>query len=385
MAENRETLSRVKKRSRRIRQKNTELNYTFLMITMALLGFGLVMVFSASSGYAHARNLGASHYFARQLLIGGIGIVGMTILAIIPYKFWYHKLVILLGTLVTFVLLVLVLFIGEKGGGAQRWINLGFFQLQPSEIAKFITVVIMAKRLSVFNGDMKKYSSLVNMIAPAVILAALVLAGDHLSGAVIIVIVGIVLVYAAGCKFRHLVYTGLVMLPFLAVAILIKPYRIERVKSFLNPFADTQGSGWQIIQSLYSIGSGGLFGLGLGQSRQKHGFLPEPHTDFIFSVICEELGFFGALLVILLFVFLVVTGFRIALTAPDKFSSLLVCGMISLIAVQVILNIGVVTAAIPCTGITLPFFSYGGSALMVNLAEVGVILNVSRQIGKRRL
>ena len=173
-------------------------------------------------------------------------------------------------------------------------------------------------------------------------------------------------------------------LPILFVAIWMEPYRIKRVISFIDPFADAQNTGWQVIQSLYSIGSGGMFGVGLGQSRQKHGFLPEPHTDFIFSVICEELGFFGALLVILLFVLFAVTGFRIALSAPDRFSSFLVCGMISLIAVQVVLNIAVATSAVPCTGITLPFFSYGGSALVVNLAEVGVVLSVSRQIERRQ-
>lgn len=378
MADKRERTS-----SRRDRRKKREINYTFLLVAMALLGFGLVMVFSASSGIAHNNNLGASYYFIRQLIFAGIGLVAMFAIGRINYKFWYNRIIVFLGILLTVILLIMVLIIGKEGGGATRWIGFGSFRLQPSEIAKFVTVVVMAKWIADYKGDIKKYSNMIKMLIPAVVFAGMVLVGDHLSGAVIIALVGVILVFAAGCKFMHLLLTGLAFVPLLFVAIWLEPYRVKRIISFIDPFADAQGSGWQVVQSLYSIGSGGMFGVGLGQSRQKHGFLPEPHTDFIFSVICEELGFFGALLVILLFVFLAITGFRIALSAPDRFSSLLVCGMVSLISVQVILNIAVVTSAVPCTGITLPFFSYGGSALVVNLAEIGVVLSVSRQIDRR--
>lgn len=378
-----EKTERTQRTSTRRRIKNREVNYTFFVAAMALLAYGLVMVFSASSGVAHNNNLGASYYFIRQLIFAALGLIVMFGISKMDYKFWYNRSVVLLGSGITIVLLVLVLVIGKEGGGATRWIGFGSFRIQPSEIAKFATVVVMAKWLADYKGDIQKYGTMIKLLLPAALFAGMVLLGDHLSGAVIVALVGVVLVYAAGAKLSHMVYTGAAMLPVLALAVIIEPYRLKRITSFLNPFADIRGDGWQVVQSLYSIGSGGLFGVGLGQSRQKHGFLPEPHTDFIFSVICEELGFFGGLLVIALFVVLVVTGFKIALNAPDRFSSLLVCGMVSLIALQVVLNIAVVTSAMPCTGITLPFFSYGGSALVVNLAEIGVVLNVSRHIDKR--
>lgn len=382
-----ERTDRTDRRSKRPGRRNKrEINYTFLLVAMALLGFGLVMVFSASSGIARSNNQSGMYYFIRQFSYALVGIAVMLFLTyVVNYKFFYNKAIVALGVGVTFVLLVLVLVMGSEGGGATRWIEFGPIRLQPSEIAKFMTVVLMSKWLADYKGDIKKYGIMVLLLTPALAFAGMVLLGDHLSGAVIVALVGIILVFAAGCKLSHLALTGLAFVPILFVAIKLEPYRMKRITSFLDPFADAQGSGWQVVQSLYSIGSGGMFGVGLGQSRQKYGFLPEPHTDFIFSVTCEELGFFGALLVILLFTVLVITGFKIALSAPDRFSSLLVCGMTSLIALQVILNIAVVTSALPCTGITLPFFSYGGSALVINLAEIGVVLNVSRHIDKRRL
>lgn len=353
-------------------------------MTMALLAYGLVMVFSASSGVAHYQNQGAAYYFIRQFAFAVAGVVVMLIISKIDYKFWYNKYVVLTGAAITVLLLLLVLIIGTEANGAQRWIGIGPVSIQPSEIAKFATVIVMAKLLADYKGNIKHYlKGLVLMILPAVLFAGLVLLGDHLSGSIIIAVVGIILVYTAGAKFSHILFTGFLALPVAAVAVIAKPYRLKRIMSFFDPFADARGDGWQVVQSLYSIGSGGFFGVGLGQSRQKHSFLPEPYTDFIFSVICEELGFAGAILVILMFVALVITGFKIAINAPDKFSSLLVCGMVSLIAVQVVFNIAVVTSAMPCTGITLPFFSYGGSSLMVNLAEMGVVLSVSRHIEKK--
>ena len=378
-----ERTERTKTTSSRRRKKKAELNYTFLVVTLALLAYGLVMVFSASSGVAHNNNLGASYYFIRQLIFAAVGVVVMLAISKMDYKKFYNRGIVFLGAGITLLLLVLVLVIGKEGGGATRWIGFGSVRIQPSEIAKFVTVVVMAKWLSDYKGDMKKYSSLIKLLIPAVIFAGMVLLGDHLSGAIIVGMVGVILVYAAGAKASHIIYSMLAVVPVLALAVILQPYRLKRITSFINPFADIRGDGWQVVQSLYSIGSGGLFGVGLGQSRQKHGFLPEPYTDFIFSVICEELGFFGALLVIALFVVLVVTGFKIALNAPDRFSSLLACGMVSLIALQFVLNIAVVTSAMPCTGITLPFFSYGGSALVVNLAEAGVILSVSRGIDRK--
>ena len=368
----------------RRKNRKPQINHTILIMTIALFAYGLIMVFSASSSVAHYSNLSAYYYLWRQLIFGTAGIIAMVIISKIDYRFWYHPLVTWGSAAAVALMLIAVLVVGQSSNGAQRWIEIGPITIQPSEFAKFATVVLMAKLLSDFKGNIKLYfKGLVLMLLPAVISAGLVLLGDHLSGAIIIALTGIIMVYASGAKFKHILATGCAMLPIAAIAVILKPYRLKRITSFFDPFSDPRGDGWQVVQSLYTIGSGGLFGVGLGQSRQKHGFLPEPYTDFIFSVICEELGFVGALLVIAMFVILIVTGFKVALNAPDKFSGLLACGMISLIALQFVFNIAVVTSAMPCTGITLPFFSYGGTALLVNLMEVGMILSVSKHCDRR--
>ncbi len=350
---------------------------------MMLLAFGLIMVFSASSPMAHYKGQGAAFYFKRQLLFAVAGVVIMTVTSSFNYKMWY-KLYIVFGV-ATLALLFAVPFIGTVAGGAKRWIKVGPVQIQPSEIAKIAVVIVMSRLLTDYGYNIEKYFKgfCLMMLVPA-ITAAIVLSEHHLSGAIIIVLVGVVLVFVAGAKLSHIILSGLVVgVPAAAYAVIKEPYRLVRVLNFVNPFNDARGAGYQAVQSLYAIGSGGLFGVGLGQSREKYLYLPEAHTDFIFSVTCEELGFVGAMLVIIMFVILIVTGYKIAISAPDKFSSLLVTGIISLIALQVIFNIAVVTSAMPCTGITLPFFSYGGSSLLINLFEMGIVLNVSRYSGKK--
>ena len=369
---------RAESRRSRRRRKKREIDYSFFIMIIALLAFGLIMVFSASSPRAHYNNSDAFYFVKKQAVFALAGLFFMWFVSKIHYKFWY-KTFWALGV-ATFGLLGAVALIGTTGGGAQRWLAIGPVTIQPSEIAKFTMVAMTARLLTDYQDNIKEFfKGMCAMMALPVAICVAVLLERHLSGAVIILLVGAVMVYVGGAKLKQMLLAGLVVgAPALALAVILEPYRVRRVMNFWNPFLDMKDSGYQMVQSLYAIGSGGLFGVGLGQSREKYLYLPEAHTDFIYSVICEELGFVGAILVIVMFAILVVKGFRIAMNAPDRFSSLLVTGIVSLIGMQALMNIAVVTASMPCTGITLPFFSYGGTSLVINLFEMGVVLNVSR-------
>lgn len=369
---------RTERRRSGRRRKKREIDYSLFIMIIALLAFGLIMVFSASSPRAHYNNSDAFYFVKRQAFFALAGLFFMWFVSKIHYKFWY-KIFWVLGV-VTFGLLGAVALIGTTGGGAQRWLAIGPVTIQPSEIAKFTMVAMTARLLTDYQDNIKEFfKGMCAMMALPVAICGIVLLERHLSGAVIILLVGAIMVYVGGAKLKQMLLTGVVVgAPALALAVALEPYRVRRVMNFWNPFLDMKDSGYQMVQSLYAIGSGGLFGVGLGQSREKYLYLPEAHTDFIYSVICEELGFVGALLVIVMFAILVVKGFRIAINAPDRYSSLLVTGIVSLIGMQALMNIAVVTASMPCTGITLPFFSYGGTSLVINLFEMGVVLNVSR-------
>lgn len=369
---------RTERRRSSRRRKKREIDYSLFIMIIALLAFGLIMVFSASSPRAHYNNSDAFYFVKRQAFFALAGLFFMWFVSKIHYKFWY-KIFWVLGV-VTFGLLGAVALIGTTGGGAQRWLAIGPVTIQPSEIAKFTMVAMTARLLTDYQDNIKEFfKGMCAMMALPVAICGIVLLERHLSGAVIILLVGAIMVYVGGAKLKQMLLTGVVVgAPALALAVALEPYRVRRVMNFWNPFLDMKDSGYQMVQSLYAIGSGGLFGVGLGQSREKYLYLPEAHTDFIYSVICEELGFVGALLVIVMFAILVVKGFRIAINAPDRYSSLLVTGIVSLIGMQALMNIAVVTASMPCTGITLPFFSYGGTSLVINLFEMGVVLNVSR-------
>ena len=369
---------RAQSRRRSRRRKKREIDYSFFIMIIALLAFGLIMVFSASSPRAHYNNSDAFFFVKKQAVFALGGVCFMWFVSKIHYKMWY-KMFWVIGV-VTMVLLGAVALVGTTGGGAQRWLAIGPLTIQPSEIAKFSMVAMTARILTDYRDNIKEFfKGMCLMMALPVFICAVVLFERHLSGAIIILLVGAIMVYVGGVRTKHLLTAGLVAgAPALALAIILEPYRVRRVLNFWDPFVDMKDSGYQMVQSLYAIGSGGLFGVGLGQSREKYLYLPEAHTDFIFSVICEELGFVGAILVIVMFAILVVKGLRIAINAPDRYSSLLVTGIISLIGMQALMNVAVVTASMPCTGITLPFFSYGGSSLMINLIEMGVVLNVSR-------
>ena len=336
------------------------------------------MVFSASSATSHYRHGDAYYFIKRQFLWSVAGLVIMYLVSRISYKTIYENSLKLM--IITIVLLVLVPIIGIEANGAKRWLGVGAMSFQPSELAKFSIIVFLARSLSVNEDGLKTF---VKGFLPYILiigfLALLVFIEPHLSGAIVIVLTGCVILWVAGAKITHFLPVGLAGVFALFIAILIAPYRMARFTTFLDPFSDVADEGFQIVQSLYAIGSGGFWGLGLGQSRQKFLYLPEPQNDFIFSIICEELGFIGALLVVVLFVILIMKGIKISINAPDKFSSLLVAGIMGLIAVQVIINIAVVTSSIPSTGMPLPFFSYGGSSLVFILAEMGVVLSVSRE------
>ena len=339
----------------------------FLVLVLTLVGFGLVMLASASSAVALYRRGDAWAYLRPQLLYAALGLVGLWLASRVDYHI-FHKLAWPLLAL-SLVLLVAVLFMPEYNG-CKRWLVLpGLGTLQPSEIAKFAVVLVFSHVISLNHDQMKRFS--VGVLPFALVLgvvAALMLLEPHLSGTLLIlkwfVLAGVSGVAAIGA--------AVVIMPDLV------PYAADRLNSWLDPFADPLGDGHQTIQSLYAIGSGGAAGLGLGNSRQKHLFVPEPQNDFIFSIVCEELGFVGACAVVGLFVLLLWRGITLAAHAPDRFGALLVVGFTVQVALQAVLNMAVVTNTIPNTGISLPFFSSGGTSLMMLLGEMGIVLSVSR-------
>lgn len=359
-------------------KKVNKMDHSFLLVVFALLVYGLIMVFSASSAAAHYQYGDAYYFIKRQFIWAVLGIGIMFAVSRIPYKTIYKYAIHIMA--ISVVLLIAVLLFGTQVKGARRWLGFGFISFQPSEIAKFAIIVFLARSLATNKDALKTFKQgFIPYVIIIGIVAGLVFLEPHFSGAMVIGLTGVIMVWAAGAKIAHFLYVGAVALPVLWFAAMGADYRADRVTTFLDPFKDVTGDGWQIIQSLYAIGSGGFFGLGLGQSRQKFLYLPEPQNDFIFSVICEELGFVGALLVVVLFVILIWKGIKIAINAPDKFSSLTVIGIIGLIAVQAVLNIAVVTSSMPATGMPLPFFSYGGTSLVFILAEMGVVLSISRE------
>ena len=357
------------------------LDLPFLVLVLTLVGFGLVMLASASSAVALYRRGDAWAYLRPQLLYAALGLVGLWLASRVDYHI-FHKLAWPLLAL-SLVLLVAVLFMPEYNG-CKRWLVLpGLGTLQPSEIAKFAVVLVFSHVISLNHDQMKRFS--VGVLPFALVLgvvAVLMLLEPHLSGTVLILSIGAVLMFVGGTGLKWFVLAGVSGVAAIGAAVVIMPdlvpYAADRLNSWLDPFADPLGDGHQTIQSLYAIGSGGAAGLGLGNSRQKHLFVPEPQNDFIFSILCEELGFLGACAVILLFSALLWRGITLAAHAPDRFGALLVVGFVVQVALQAVLNIAVVTNTIPNTGISLPFFSSGGTSLMMLLGEMGIVLSVSR-------
>jgi len=360
----------------------------FLLLVILLLCVGVIMVLSASFASAYfdlGRVTGGNptFYFLRQAVFAISGILLMLVASRFPSSF-YRRIALPL-MLLSLVLLLAVPVIGVAGGGAQRWINLGFMTFQPSEIAKPAIVLLFAHMACVYKDKMKTFRwGVLPFVVILIPLAGLLLIQPHLSAAVIILGVGICMMFLGGTQlgwfvggFGALAAVGVVVVNQLGHA-------SSRIVAWQDPFADPLGAGWQIIQSLYAIGSGGALGLGLGQSRQKYLYLPEEHNDYIFAIVAEELGFIGVVMILCLFAMLVIRGYWIALHARTKFATLIAAGMSSLLAIQVFLNVGVVTNLLPATGISLPFFSYGGTALWFQLICMGVILSVSREIPAKK-
>ena len=354
----------------------------FLVLVLTLVGFGLVMLGSASGAVALYRRGDAFAYLRPQLLYAALGIAGMGLASRVDYHI-FHKLAWpLLG--VSLLLLTAVLFMPEYNG-CKRWLVLpGLGTLQPSEIAKFAVVLVFAHIISLNHDRMQSFA--VGVLPFALVLgvvAALMLLEPHLSGTLLILGIGAVLMFVGGTGLRWFVLAGVGGAGAIAAAVVIMPdlvpYAADRLRSWQDPFADPLGDGHQTIQSLYAIGSGGAAGLGLGNSRQKYLYVPEPQNDFIFSILCEELGFIGAALAVALFLLLLLRGMSIAVRARDKFGALLAVGFVVQVILQAVLNMAVVTNTIPNTGISLPFFSSGGTSLMMLLGEMGIVLSVSRQ------
>ncbi len=363
----------------------------FLLIVLALICFGAVMSFSASAVYAQNKYGDSTYFLWRYILFACIAILG-TLPFVLFARPWFWRLFGVCAYGGSVGLLLLVLVIGREGGGAQRWIDFGFMTIQPSEVAKMAVVLAMAlymsKHESQIKSDVTRESFRYGVMEPAMIfgfICMLVALEKHISGLMIIGMIGISIMFMGGTRLKYIfLIIGAIGLAGVLL-ILVSDYAQDRVTTWLFlEKANPLGSAWQTWQGLYAIGSGGLFGKGLGNSMQKFGYVSEPQNDFVFTIICEELGFFGALLVVSLFGFLVWRGFHIAAKAPDRFSSLAVYGLTFKVALQTILNIAVVTNSMPNTGISLPFFSSGGTSLAVQIFEMGIILSISRYSIQKR-
>lgn len=351
----------------------------FLVLALIILTIGVIMVLSASFARAYYTSGNPTKYFLRQLLFAVSGVALMLLVSrfkVTTFRRWAAP-----SLLLSIILLVAVPFIGSEENGAKRWIDLGFTTFQPSEIVKLAEILAFAAMICVFNKKMKtfKYGVLPFALVIAVIVGLLFLE-PHLSASVIIIAIGAIMMFAGGTRLHWFIAGGGVVAAAGILTVTKFAYASDRITAWLDPSSDPLDSGFQILQSLYAVGSGGLLGLGLGQGRQKYLYLPEEHNDYIFAVVCEELGYIGAILILSLFVLLIIRGFWLAMHAKDRFGSLVITGITSLLAIQVFLNIAVVINLIPSTGISLPFFSYGGTALWIQLVEMGIILSISRDV-----
>ena len=363
-----------------------QVDFPFLCLILLLLTLGLTMLWSASfpqseydTGY-----LDSGRYLRRQALCAIIGLAAMWFFSRIPAAVWYRLAWPLYG--ISILLLLSVLVIGQEVNGAKRWISIAGIQFQPSEVAKFTQILLFARLTRHFGPEAKTFRFGVLGFGAALLGILVPLALEkHLSAIMLMGMVAVVMMFVAGTRLKWLLAGAGAAVLFVLIYIRFMGYAGDRVTAWLHPELDPGDTGYQILQSLYAIGSGGLFGLGWGKSRQKYLYLPFQYNDYIFAVCCEELGLMGAAGIMALFALLILRGYWIALRARDRFSTVLCAGLITLIAVQTILNLGVVTNLLPSTGIALPFFSYGGTALAVNLGEMGIVLSISRRRNSRNI
>ena len=351
-------------------------------VVVALCSVGVVMVYSASAIIAAERFHDPFFFLKKQFFWAVLGFACLWIALRFDYR-RLEKLVVPLLVL-SFVLLVLVLVppFGQSINGTRRWFRAGLFSFQPVELAKFSLVIYLAAFLSRRRGQMSSFiQGLVPPLLVAGLMAGLTILQPDLGNSLALVVLALGLAYLAGARASHMLAIGAAALPVVALLVVLRPYRWRRMLAFVNPWDDPQGSGFQIIQSFLALGSGGWAGLGLGESRQKLFYLPEPHTDFIFAIIGEELGLLGASVVIALFAVLIWRGLRVGLHAPDNFGTYLALGLTIMLATQTLVNLGVVTGALPTKGLPLPFVSFGGSALLMTMFSTGVLLNISQHAG----
>lgn len=366
----------------------------FLLLTVMLVLFGCVMVYSASAVYAEQYHDDSTYFIVRHLIFALIG--GGAMVLIVRFCtpiFWRDFAVVLFA--VSLLLLLAVLVVGvDLGSGAKRWLNFGFITLQPSEIAKLALVLMLAKYMTDYGEKVRSEyrfggSFLYGVVYPGFMIATvagLIALEKHISGLMIVGMLGISVMFLGGTKVRWIAAIGALVACAGCLLVLVSSYAQTRVETWLHiDQADPLGSAWQTLQGLMAIGSGGLFGVGLGNSQQKFGYVSQPQNDFIFTIVCEELGFFGAFFVIALFAAFVWRGFYIARHTTDAFSALTVYGLTFKVGLQVVLNIAVVTNSMPNTGISLPFFSYGGTSLVLQMIEVAIILSISRYATHRKI
>lgn len=357
----------------------------FLVLVLLALAVGLTMLYSASCAQSEYDTgyQSSVRYLQKQAICAVIGLAAMAVFSRIPAQLWYNLAWPLY--IVSILLLLGVLVLGESVNGARRWINVAGIQFQPSEVAKFTMILLFGRLTREFGEQAEKfrYGVLGFGLAMMGILVPLALE-KHLSAIMLMGMVGVVMMFVAGTRARWLLAGAGAAAAFVVIYVSLMGYAGDRITAWLHPERDPGDTGYQILQSLYAIGSGGVFGLGFGKSRQKYLYLPFQYNDYIFAVICEELGLVGATAIIALLAALIIRGYWVALHARDRFSTVLAAGLITLIAVQTVLNLGVVTNLLPSTGISLPFFSYGGTALAVNLGEMGIVLSISRYRDERK-
>lgn len=356
-------------------QKSMNLDYTLLLVLIILIGIGLILLYSTSAYNGQNKFQDAYYYVKKQGIATVLGIVGMFVIAKIDYHRWVPFAN--LGYLMSIVLSILVMLVGEEYNGSKRWLSLGPLSFQPSEFSKVALILFLACLISRQKKGVDSWGTMVRLMLPVLPITALV-GASNLSTAIIILGIAVVLIFVASSKYMQFIWMGVLGVGFMAIFLALESYRLERLAIWRNP--EQYEKGYQTLQGLYAIGSGGLFGRGLGESVQKLGFLPEAQNDMIFSIICEELGLFGAGTIIILFLILIWRFFIIAINAKDLLGALIATGALAHMMIQVILNIAVVTNSIPNTGITLPFISYGGTSVLFLLLEMGLVLSVSNLV-----
>lgn len=359
--------------------KKGDIDYTLMFLVFLIVAIGLIMMLSASAPAGKTLHNDSYYFFKRQLTFIVFGFVGMYAISRINLENFIPFVPKAFFVCVILLVLVLIPGIGVKVNGARRWLNIPFIQLQPSELMKPVIAMYIAYMVQYGMLDLKKLRDNIRCLIYVAIVSVLLMLETHLSGTLVIVGIAGCVMIASGTPIKPIIIGVVIVAAATFIYLQFDDVRMARIISFIDPFAYSQNEGYQVTQSIYAIGSGRLFGLGLGQSVQKYSYLPEPYNDFIFAVVCEELGFVGGVIIIVLFAALIVRAVRIAINAPDIWSCLTSIGIASQLGIQTFLNIGVATSLIPNTGVSLPFFSYGGTSILTLLLEMGILLNISRK------